>query len=209
MGLFSFLNKKRQQFSVGSKYVFGKYVQDNSNKKKPIGWMILSIKENIALLIADKCLICSGYCDLPHETNEKFFMKWKHSLARRQCLAFKNEAFTEKESEALVAKNICDNTSDFVFLLSQEEVERYLPSNDSRKAKPTEYALSNGACLGLTDDTREYTGWWILPENETQPAEFIYPKAVFQNGNIQFHSRNAYHTDFTIRPAILLDINKL
>ena len=34
----------------------------------------------------------------------------------------------------------------------------------------------------------------------------IYPKAVFQMGEIQFHGRNCYHTDFTIRPCIQIKL---
>ena len=37
----------------------------------------------------------------------------------------------------------------------------------------------------------------------------IYPKAVFQTGKIQFHSRNGYHSNFTIRLAIIVDVHKL
>ena len=40
------------------------------------------------------------------------------------------------------------------------------------------------------------------------PYEYgnIYPKAVFPNGEIGFHGRNIFHSDFMIRPCILLNV---
>ena len=57
---------------------------------------------------------------------------------------------------------------------------------------------------GWTDDTKEYTSWWLLPEENAYgiPNGSIYPKAVFQMGEIQFHGRNISHIDFTIRPCV-------
>lgn len=63
-----------------------------------------------------------------------------------------------------------------------------------------------------------YTGWWLLPECDRNcgkllsasgmPYEYgnIYPKAVFPNGEIGFHGRNIFHSDFMIRPCILLNV---
>lgn len=69
--------------------------------------------------------------------------------------------------------------SDRVLLLSEDEVIRCLPEKAHRQARPS--------------------------AGNDQPYSLVCPKAVFHNGNIQSHSRNAYHTDFTLRPCILVD----
>jgi hypothetical protein len=84
-----------------------------------------------------------------------------------------------------------DQCTDPVFLLSEEEVRRYFPEASQRKAKPTPYAIRQGARLGWTEDTKAFASWWILPEENAYGHQdgSIYPKAVWQMGEMQFHSR--------------------
>ncbi len=199
MGLIDLFRHRKVSICVGKTIEFGKYVQTSKEKRTPIEWQVLSIKDGKALLIAAKCMFCSAYCD-HHKVPES--ISWDSSTARQQCQLFYDAAFSDVDKKCLLPKIVDDIVEDYVFLLSQQEVEKYLPTALSRKAKPTEIAIASGARLGWTEDTKECTSWWLLPEGNE------YPKAVFQNGEIQFHSRNVYHSDFTIRPSILVDTAK-
>lgn len=216
-----FRNKKRT-VQIGDELAFGTYQQEGETPTK-VEWLVLRVENGKALLISKYALIASGYC----ESHIKSFkqLEWEGSLAREKLRQFFNECFSQSESAAICEKKIEVNgfgkdCLDRVFLLSEEEVNQYLPSPEKRKCKPTPKAKADGARMGWTDDTRDYTSWWILPECERSGLSglydsdekyngMIYPKAVFQMGEIQFHGRNVYHSDFCLRPSILVEIDKL
>lgn len=216
-----FMNKKKT-IQIGDELPFGTYLQEGDTPTK-VDWIILHIADGKALLISKYALITTGYC----ETHIKSFkqLEWEGCLAREKCRQFFVDCFSRSERAAICEKKIELNgfgmdCLDHVFLLSEEEVKKYLPSSEKRKCKPTPKAKAAGARMGWTDDTRDYTSWWILPECERgclcrlydSDEEYngtIYPKAVFQMGEIQFHGRNVCHSDFCLRPSILVEIDKL
>ena len=204
---------------------FGKYPQNSEARPERIEWNVLRQDSNALLLISKYALITSYYCDLKKTNEDLSFLEWQHSLARERCFQFYESAFSAEEKEIMVSRETRYGEShceDYVFLLTEEEVKEYLPDLLVRKAIPTDYSLKKGARLGWTEDTREYTSWWIMPEivdvspgrifspqgKEYKKGNEIFPKAVFQNGDVQYHSRNVYHGDFTIRPCILIDSEK-
>lgn len=209
---------------VGEIIPLGSYPQ-LGDKPSAVAWIVIHIQDGKALLLSKYALITAGYCDPERKSIRE--LEWKNSLARKACGKFYEECFSPAEQALLCKKQISQGRSeedctDYVFLLSEEEAVRYLPSTEKRKCEPSPAAKAAGARLGWTTDTEKYTSWWLLPEcrdldagyilipgtNEKYTRE-IYPKAVFQTGEIQFHSRNGYHIDFTIRPAIIVDIHKL
>ena len=88
-----------------------------------------------------------------------------------------------------------------MFILSEKQAITFFAENKTRKGIPTPYAKSKGARLGWTDDTKEYTSWWLLPYIESIGGRIDYPCAVFQMGNTQYHGRNVGHTDFYCAPC--------
>lgn len=197
---------KNHNITAGDILILGNYMQDDLSKKSPIKWRVLFTDSNEAVLISEDSLLCSGYYDIKKYSEYKEEqMKWKNSLAKEECSRFYEDAFSNYEKSMLIPICIETDEENYVFLLSQSQVEEYLPIAQDRKAKPSLYALNGGARVGWTPDTKKYTSWWILPE---QCFDAPFPKAVFQNGEIQFHSRNICHSDFTIRPCIRIDINK-
>ena len=197
----------------------GKYPQSDEDHAETIEWIVLKCNPETMLLISKYALITTAYCDARKVYEDLSFQEWEKSLAREACTHFYETAFSSDEKSIMVGRKAAgsiSNDRDYVFLLTEEEVKAFLPDLNLRKAKPTRCALKKGARLGWTEDKREYTSWWIMPEvNEIKHGcvssykgleynKVIYPKAVFQNGDIQFHSRNIYHGDFTIRPCILV-----
>jgi len=203
----------KYDFFSGSTVCIGAYPQRNPHDFSPIEWIVLETDGSTALCIAKDCLITTGYCD-PQKAYTIYgtpeLLWWKNSLAREVCNHhFYDIAFSEAEKARIIPKEMNEvqigaKCTDPVFLLSEREVLRYFPLSYQRKAKPTPYAIQKGARTGWSDDTREYTSWWLLPEENAYGHQdgSIYPKAVFQMGEIQFHSRNVGHSDFTIRPCI-------
>ena len=87
--------------------------------------------------------------------------------------------------------------------------------NPSRRCSiPTPYALQNKASI---EHGTECSPYWILPHieifgghhpdimDENLTKLIIYPKAITGKGEVYYHSRNVYHSDFTVRPALRID----
>lgn len=221
--LFNRTRDKEKAVGIGDTVDFGTYLQDGDIPTK-VEWTVINIDEGKALLISKYALITSGYCKTPVKSFRQ--LEWEGSLAREICRNFFDECFSQSEQAAICEKKIEANgfgkdCFDRVFLLSEAEVKHYLPTEGQRKCKPTSKAKATGARMGWTDDTLDYTSWWILPEcyrdggisklydSDEEYNGSIYPKAVFQMGEIQYHGRNVYHSDFCIRPSILVGIEKM
>ncbi len=198
------------EFYPGNTVRFGAYPQKSLYDFSPIEWIVLEITDSTALCISKNCLITSGYCDPQKAYGNPMLQWWENSLAREVCnQQFFEDAFSDEEKSRIIPRKLTSiqlgkQCTDSVFLLSEQEVLHYFPTASERKAMPTLYARQKGARLGWTDDTKAYTSWWILPEENAYGFQdgSIYPKAVFQMGEIQFHGRNGYHADFTIRPCV-------
>lgn len=207
------LQKKVQanyDFHVGSVITFGSFPQGKNGEQKPINWLVLDITDNQALLITVDCLMRSGYCDPQKAYGNPWYLAWGNSVAREMC----NGYFAKFLPAAnYMPKSYTDRypemtCSDKVFLLSEEEVRRFLPDENMRRALVSDYLLSQGEKAATAyEDTKKFASWWILPHEESN-SNASYPQAVLFNGQIQYHGRNIMHTDFTIRPCVRVEINQ-
>ncbi len=131
--------------------------------------------------------------------------------ARYWCnQVFYETVFTDEErSRILLTHNInADNpdsgidggadTDDYVFFLSLDEVQEYLPTNESRKALRTKMAdreavhpLKGSYCL-----------WWLRT-----PGQFLCNAIyVLQNGTISTYGSDVGHHNLGYRPAMWITI---
>ncbi|MBO4468294.1 MAG: hypothetical protein J5766_03235 [Clostridia bacterium] len=212
------LFQKKRMSQSERPIMFGRYPQSANGDVSPIEWILLGKKKKSSVLITKDCLICSGYCDYGKARDDLKYLEWRYSQAREKCLEFYEQAFTNEERTMILSRETISEASgdvvrDKVFLLSEEEVKAYFIDDQTLKASPSEYAASKGARFGWSG-YESFTSWWLMPQVEggervLSPGEIeypngllIYPKAVFHNGEIQYHSRNVYHQDFTIRPCI-------
>lgn len=152
---------------VGDTIVFGAYEQDNNaaNGAEPIQWQVLEIQDGKALIISKYGLDCQPY-------NEKYAAVTWESCTLRKWLNqdFLNKAFTKQEQEKIVETTVKNDvnpfygtdggsdTTDRVFLLSTEEVDRYFPANDERIVYATEYAFAQGV---WTYDLATDESYWL------------------------------------------------
>lgn len=170
---------------VGDTITFGNYRQENNdktNEKKPIEWIVLDKKENKALLISKY-----GLDVQPYHT-ESVEVTWETCSLRKWLNgSFLENAFTEREREAILETNVDNsmsqgaaayktvggnNTKDKVFLLSYHEARKlYFHSDEARTAKPTAYAITRKAWVSPDNGN----GWWWLrsPGQEQLQAEAV------------------------------------
>ncbi len=153
--------KNPKNSAIGATVQFGKYEQDtdSANGPEPIEWIVLDIQDEQALLISKYTLDRRQY-------NQSYTPTWEHSSIRKWLNeSFLNIAFDENEQAVILTKKVDNSlaqggylanggndTEDKVFLLSYLESSRYFPTDESRIAPMTAYALS------LRDDETE--GWW-------------------------------------------------
>lgn len=206
-----------RELSAGSTFFLGAWPQYEDHDWSPVQWRVLEVRDGCALCISSRCLINTNYCDLDAARDPRSgalanpdALTWQKSLARQKCRGFFEDAFSAEEQALLVRRKIPAGDPDVwcedrVFLLSEAEIARLLPSPQLRQAAPTPAVLYGGARCGWSDGDRDYTSYWLLPEVRGEGMHtMIYPKAVFHDGEIRFHGRNIYHRDFTVRPCILL-----
>ena len=214
MGIFNFFkkgNNTNKEYKVGDTLFFGKYFFNNEKDIKPIEWIVLQSYENELLLISKYCLDTIRYCEPSATFNGTESCIWENSYLRNWLNnEFFNQAFTEDEKKNILVTTVETDKSlnselhkNKVFVLSKEQVLDFFPNINERIGVPTLYALKKGANVGHNGEMT--TWWWILPNVDItggQPPRMDFPSVVCQDGEINYHSRLAYHSDFTVRPVI-------
>ena len=201
---------------VGDIVYFGTYEQDNdtSNGKENIEWRVLAKENNRVLVISDKALDCQ-----PYNSSYTEEVTWENCSLRKWLNGtFLNKAFSTEEQAQIQNTTVsADNnpqystnpgnaTTDKVFLLSINEVEKYFNSDEARKCAPTAYAKAQGASTSDTYKTPSgaATCWWWLrsPGDDQSSAAYVYFGGdVFELGNYVFSGLNA------VRPAMWITID--
>lgn len=212
--MFSFFSKTTRT-KIGDTIVFGRYPQGCDERLSGIEWLVLDIKDKQALLISKQSLITSPYCRFEAGKENWSSLEWTLCYARNQLNnVFYKDAFNPKERSKIkprttIWSSYYHSCNDYVFLLDETECEHYFPTLESRITYPTEHCIHSGARIDM--NPAGACCWWLLPFVEDHADSLgnraIYPKAVFQNGEIQYHSRNVYHSDFTLRPSIIISLD--
>ena len=189
---------------VGEYIVFGEYEQDNniSNGKEPIEWLVLDVSEDKALVISKYALDCQ-----PFDKNKNVNTCWETSTLRKWLNdEFFNAAFLEEEQQVIPTMLLSDDyTSDKVFILSYDEINKYLSGNRTQ-CKLTTYAQSNGA-NGKSDGSC----WWpvrSLDEDGYGDSVWYAYVDIFQGG-VNYHNFDKNRKDRAVRPAIWIDLTLL
>lgn len=151
-----------QVFSIGSVVTFGSYEQDNniSNGTEPIAWIVIG-QTNDSVNLITKDII-----DLERYNVEKVDVTWATCNLRKWLNGtFLDAAFSPDEKQQIVAweyKNTDDTLlCDYVYCLSQSEVEAIWPDPKDRVANVTDYVF---AMSKYTNGTRKGQ-WWLRSES--------------------------------------------
>ena len=173
-----------------------------SNEKTAIEWIVLAEENGRKLLLSRYVLDCQPY----HTAAED--VTWENSSLRKWLNEdFLNTSFSPEEQAAIQAVSVSadpnsnyesdpgSDTTDQVFLLSMEEAEKYLVTDDDRKCEPTDYAEYMGV---FPDAYFKGCYWWLrTPGSKNDRAVDIdCTGAVDSNGYGVSNSDNG------VRPAI-------
>ncbi len=194
---------------VGDIVTFGSYPQTASGQSKPIEWLILRRASGYMLLISVYALDCRPYHEVSffQRLMQKYNVDWS-ACTLRQWLntTFLNEAFSEEEKSKILISTIKNPASqwndtsgglatrDSVFLLSHSEVLQLMSETQSRRCRPTEYAVSRGVF-----DHHGFCWWWLRsPGDLPSRAACVYNDGVIDCDHVSRQHRIA------VRPVIKL-----
>ena len=202
-------------YQVGDIIEFGSYYQDDLSRKTPIKWRVLEVKDGKALLISEFLLDAHPYY-------VEWFknITWENSSIRHWLNnEFINQAFSEEEQNKINLTYIYNNdnvqygtkggnnTQDKIFLLSLDEVYKYLPNENQRAIKVTQYAIKQGAWVCKENSCREKGtygngDWWLRSPGNWQH----YAAGVNSNGDIAEAGYNVDYNHGAVRPALWINL---
>ena len=206
---------KIKNIKVGDTYTFGAYEQDNStsNGKEAIEWTVLDKDGMSLLLISKQALDCqqynTSYTDVTWESCS--LRKWMNGT-------FLNKAFNAEEQAQIQNTTVSADknpeyntnpgnaTTDKVFLLSINEVEKYFNSDEARKCAPTAYAKAQGAYTSDSYKTASgaATCWWWL----RSPGPYQDRAAHVRNDGSVYYSGHPVSDDAdAVRPALWINLD--
>ena len=195
---------------IGKKVLLGRYPGSENRTNELISWIVLDQEGSEVLLLSEKCIDAIPYND------RMLAITWEECTLRKKLNEeVIKEMFTEREQSALVEaeKQNPDNdlfhakggepsnggkaTSDKLFILSPEELEKYFDTPDKRMAAATGYAKRKGI---QTDADGNAAYWLRAPGMRENCAVYVTPDGVIQN--------TGYHVntgDFGVRIALWVD----
>ena len=196
--------------NVGDTVFFGEYEQDNnlSNGKEPIMWQVLDVQDGKALLLSSFAIDYQQY-----NVSTDVQITWRNCMLREWLNeTFLQDAFSShQQGEIIISTVPADGypdydynnnsgkaTKDKIFLLSEKELEQYLPEFDKRRCDSTDFCLARGLTRSRWYDG--YCDWWL------RSSGYIYNTSQMVNGYGSIENIVVYHS-FGIRPALWVDLN--
>ena len=186
-------------------YVNGKRIsivdgkpQFNPLENQPIEWLVVSEDEEKMLLVSKHILEC-----LPFNDWDTFDISWENCTLRAWMNgAFKYDEksfadyFTEEEKSNVLPH---EETGDCFFLLSLEEVIRFLPSNHDRKS-----ALTANAAFRLPETFKTLReggncSWWLRTASDEADR---FTMIVDSKGMYSKHGEMNNMKGTGVRPAV-------
>ena len=192
-----------EKWAVGEQVTFGRFEQDNSpaNGDEPLQWVVIAREGNRALLLSRHVLAAMKYSKNATSTYENSTMReWMNTV-------FVPSAFNEAEAAALAQRTATPvrsaegrHVQDKAFVLSREEVEKYLPATASRIAAPTAVAEQQGA--GYINKLGD-CWWWLRSSTKgTKYANTVLNDGTFDNRSVNFA------TLLGVRPAVWVNLDR-
>lgn len=197
---------KDRNEKIGKTIIFGTYPYVKGGQTAPIEWNVLDVQGNKVLVISKYALDCQQYnTSYMHVTWETCTLRtWLNGT-------FLNSAFSSSEHAAIVQTTVTADenpkydtdpgsaTTDKVFLLSIDEVNKYFSSDSARQCRPTAYAVANGTYKGDNGNC-----WWWLrsPGFDQDRAPYVL------NGGSVYYIGNYVNCDYgAVRPAMWINLD--
>ena len=191
---------------VGSIITMGKFEMDNNtdNGSDTITWRVIDEK-------ADRFLLISEYCISKQKTSSSY-STWENSISRKWLNeTFYNDAFTQEEQDKIILSKIVNedntdtgteggnNTDDYLFLLSIDEVNKYFATDEERIAYGTLYVQE------LTDEDEDEFCWWLRTPGEIHvglESDSIKQCYVGSQGFVYTEGESTCVYNVAVRPAM-------
>ncbi len=186
-----------KNFKIADYIQFGNYPQTLHGDIKPIEWQILLIEDNKMFVISKYGLEAKRFDGSSNDWKKSEIRQWLNDY-------FYNKAFNFQEKKYIKPFNLSDvGTIDKIFLLSQEEAEKYFSNNKARKCKSTGYAKKNGAWVADSSwgDNAGYSWWWLRSPCPigTNDVYFVFYSGRLGNCNSVCDNRGV------VRPALWIE----
>ncbi len=194
---------------IGDTVKYGSYEQDGNvdNGKEDMEWTVLDIKDNKLLLINNYCIE-----KIPYH-NDLVDITWEECSLRKWLNdEFISTSFTGTEIKRIVKTRLNNpknpsyrepvggkNTTDRVFILSYNEAEFYLKTDDMIHVKATKYVEQKLA--HVSGDTGESWWWLRTPGSANTSAVTNHFARKFSIMGYQVN-----HAAYTVRPCIWVEL---
>lgn len=186
---------------------FGRYTVASSKRSDPLEWIVLeNYTDGTSLLITRQLLSPQRYNIRRKNVN------WDSSTLRSWLNdQFIEEAFAPEERELLKSQRIGNqrqtilgmrggiSTEDRIYLLSQEEVNKFFPTTEMKRAKASPNLKRSRSDV----NSYGYASWW-LRSSSLLPMRALY---VTPDGLIE--SKQVYKSRTSIRPVIRVSIAEI
>ena len=200
------VNKAIESADKGQNVYFGHYRQKVEEKdSQPIEWIVLDVKDGKVLLVSKYALTCKPFAsdDQPEANwSTSYIRKWLNQdfiaeafdMDETQCI---QEADITNPKNAKYGTSSGEDTSDKVFLLSNEEVEMYFKAPAERICQATEYVRKTNN--GITADQQTGNCWWWTRTSGggTRNASGVTRDGLVHNSGDDIHNANV-----CVRPAM-------
>lgn len=186
---------------VGDRILFGSYEQDNNldNGSETIEWRVLDKEDHRLLVISEYGLDCVKFNEIDEDVN------WSSCTLRNWLNDyFYNASFSMGERELIMATALEHGLNDNVFILSNDEKNKYFSTDNDAKCKPSSYALNKG----LNVDYAGNICWWLrTPGSQgTIYGDMNSAQFVKNNGSIETFGYLVNHDTYAVRPAMWIEI---
>lgn len=194
-------DEKVALLTPGATVTFGQYPQSSEHGKEPICWNVLSVQGESTLLLSTYVLETLPFDEIPEEVID-YRSSWGTSSIRQWLNSnFLQTAFSPAEQTKLRKARVPDTPSgettveDYIVLLSREELDSLLPSDDERRAEATAYAARSQWSGHFP------TSWWVRSAGNRENNYYYVPT----DGSLSFPDCEYATNPLGIRPAIRVD----
>jgi len=175
------------------RFYIGEYIMPDGTKpvevkfKTPIEWILLEEKGEECLLYSKDCLDWELYSDDD--------ISWKNTYMCYLLNDMYNSCFNQDEKDAIVEKD--DGP---LFLLSKEELLKYFPEKDDRRAILHFIYLKADKEI---DDSIEHQCYWLRADDECDPEELPVVTSLGE-----FDTMYGGADEIGVRPAMWINKKK-
>lgn len=185
----------------GDLVMLGTYPQWGDDPQ-PLEWIVLDVQQDRALLLSRFGLDSKKYHDVGGSVT------WEYCTLRQWLNEeFYDQAFSAQDQQLILETEVTadpnprydvdpgDNTYDQVFLLSFNETEYYLPTDQDRLCYPTSYAVMQGA---YEKGGMGGCWWWLRTPGESR----AFAGSINSDGSVDYATGSVNSPKAAVRPAI-------